>query len=240
MNLYPAIDLKDGQCVRLYKGKFDQMTVYDTDPVARARTFAEMGFSWLHMVDLDGALTGFGVNSNAVINVRAAVNLDIQIGGGIRTMKSVEDWLIAGVSRVILGTIAVKDPDFVKLAAKQFEGRIAVGIDSINGKVATHGWGTTSDLDATELAKRFEGAGVCAIIATDIARDGTKTGINVNLTQNLANAVNIPIIASGGLASIDDIVALKAGIGTKIEGAILGKALYDGLIDAKSCLEAAA
>lgn len=239
MNLYPAIDLKDGQCVRLYKGQFDQMTVYDNDPAARARRFAEMGFPWLHMVDLDGALTGEGVNSKSVIEVRAAIDIKIQIGGGIRSMKAIEDWLAVGVTRVILGTIAVKDPEFVKLAAARFPNQVAVGIDSIEGKVATHGWGTTSDLGATELAKRFEGAGVCAIIATDIARDGTKTGVNVKLTQDLANAVNIPIIASGGLASVDDIIALKAGIGTKIEGAILGKALYDGLIDASEALEAA-
>lgn len=239
MNLYPAIDLKDGQCVRLYKGQFDQMTVYDNNPTGRARSFAAMGFSWLHMVDLDGALAGKGVNTKSVMEVRAAIDIKIQIGGGIRNMDAIENWLAAGVTRVILGTIAVKDSEFVKLAAKRFPNQIAVGIDSIGGMVATHGWGTTSDLGATELAKRFEGAGVCAIIATDIARDGTKTGVNVKLTQDLANAVNIPIIASGGLASVDDIIALKNGTGTKIEGAILGKALYDGLIDADFALRAA-
>lgn len=239
MNLYPAIDLKNGQCVRLFKGQFDKVTVYDDNPVNRAKSFSDMGFKWLHMVDLDGALAGQGVNSQVVKNVRAAIDVPIQLGGGIRTMKAIEDWLEAGVTRVILGTIAVKDPEFVKTAARAFPNQVAVGIDALDGIVAVEGWAQTTDLGAVELAKKFEGAGVCAIIATDIARDGTKTGINVEFTQNLANSVSIPIIASGGLASVQDIIDLKAGTGTKVEGAILGKALYDGLINPKEAIEAA-
>lgn len=239
IELFPAIDLKDGKAVRLFKGRFDEVTIYDDVPQNRAQSFAQMGFKWLHIVDLDGALKGHGVNDIAVKNIRASTDLPIQLGGGIRNLDAIEKWLSIGVTRVILGTIAAKDPAFVEKAAKLFPNQIAVGIDAINNKVATEGWATTTDMDASELAKRFEGVGVCAIIATDIGRDGTKTGINVEFTQNLANSVSIPIIASGGLKGVEDIRAIKASSGTPIYGAILGKALYDGLIDAKSALEAA-
>lgn len=239
INLYPAIDMKDGKAVRLFKGRFDEITVYDDNPVNRAKSFAEMGFKYLHMVDLDGALAGKSINIEVVKNVRKAIDIPIQLGGGIRTIETIENWLSSGVTRVILGTIAAKNPDFVKEAAIKFPNKIAVGIDAINEFVAVEGWAETTDIPATELAKRFEGAGVAAIIATDIARDGTKTGINVEFTQKMANAVSIPIIASGGLKSVDDIHAIRASIGTPIEGAILGKALYDGLINAHDALEAA-
>ena len=239
IELFPAIDLKDGKAVRLFKGRFDQVTVYDDNPQNRAQRFAQMGFRWLHIVDLDGALQGRGVNNEAVKNIRARVDLPIQLGGGIRNIDAIENWLSLGVTRVILGTIAAKDPKFVEKAAKLFPNQIAVGIDAINGKVATEGWATATNLDARELAKRFEGVGVCAIIATDIGRDGTKTGINIEFTQSIANTVSIPIIASGGLKGVEDLKAIKASKGTAIHGAILGKALYDGLIDAESALEAA-
>lgn len=239
INLYPAIDLKDGKAVRLFKGRFDEMTIYDDNPVNRAKSFADMGFGWLHMVDLDGALMGKSINIEVVKNVRKTIELPIQLGGGIRDLNTIENWLSIGVTRVILGTIAVKNPDFVKEAAKKFPNQIAVGIDALGGMVAVEGWVEATDIEASELAKRFEGAGVTAIIATDIARDGTKTGINVEFTQEIANAVSIPIIASGGLKSVEDIYAIRASIGTPIEGAILGKALYDGLIDAKTALDAA-
>lgn len=239
IELFPAIDLKDGKAVRLFKGRFDEMTVYDDVPQNRAQSFAQMGFRWLHIVDLDGALKGHGVNNEAVKNIRRSVDLPIQLGGGIRNIEAIENWLSLGVTRVILGTIAAKNPTFVEEAAKLFPNQIAVGIDAIDNMVATEGWATTTDMDARELAKRFEGVGVCAIIATDIGRDGTKTGINIEFTQRLADAVSIPIIASGGLKGVEDIEAIKASKGSPIKGAILGKALYDGLIDAKSALEAA-
>lgn len=239
INLYPAIDMKDGKAVRLFKGRFDEITIYDDNPVNRAKSFADMGFKYLHMVDLDGALAGKSVNIEVVKNVRKAIDIPIQLGGGIRTIETIENWLSIGVTRVILGTIAAKNPDFVKEAAIKFPNQIAVGIDAINEFVAVEGWAETTDIAATELAKRFEGAGVAAIIATDIARDGTKTGINVEFTQKMANAVSIPIIASGGLKSVEDIHAIRASQGTPIEGAILGKALYDGLINAAEALEAA-
>lgn len=239
INLYPAIDMKDGKAVRLFKGRFDEITIYDDNPVNRAKSFAEMGFKYLHMVDLDGALAGKSVNIEVVKNVRKAIDIPIQLGGGIRTIETIENWLSSGVTRVILGTIAAKNPDFVKEAAIKFPNQIAVGIDAINEFVAVEGWAETTDIPATELAKRFEGAGVAAIIATDIARDGTKTGINVEFTQKMANAVSIPIIASGGLKSVEDIHAIHESQGTPIEGAILGKALYDGLINANEALEAA-
>ncbi len=239
INLYPAIDMKDGKAVRLFKGRFDEITIYDDNPVNRAKSFADMGFKYLHMVDLDGALAGKSINVEVVKNVRKAIDIPIQLGGGIRTIETIENWLSIGVTRVILGTIAAKNPDFVKEAAIKFPNQIAVGIDAINEFVAVEGWAETTDIAATELAKRFEGAGVAAIIATDIARDGTKTGINVEFTQKMANAVSIPIIASGGLKSVEDIHAIHKSIGTPIEGAILGKALYDGLINANEALEAA-
>ena len=244
MILYPAIDLKGGKAVRLFKGRFDEMTVYDDNPVNRAQSFADFGFEYLHCVDLDGALAGKSVNVEVIKNIRAAINLPIQLGGGIRTLETIEQWLDAGVTRVILGTIAAKNPEFVKEAAKQFPSHIAVGIDAIDGKVAVEGWAEATDIDANELAKRFEGVGVSAIIATDINRDGTKTGINLEFTQNMANCVSISVIASGGLRGLEDIKAIKSSANTPqntpIQGAILGKALYDGLIDPKQVLEYAA
>ncbi len=239
LKLYPAIDLKDNKAVRLYKGRFDAITVYDDNPANRAKTFEDAGFEFLHIVDLDGALAGKSVNSQSVENIAKTVKIPMQLGGGIRTLETIEHWLSIGVSRLILGTIAAKNPDFVTEAARKFAGHIAVGIDAINGMVAIEGWAETTDLSAIELAKRFEGVGVSAIIATDISRDGTKTGINVEFTQSIADCVSIPVIASGGLASVEDIKSIRALIGTPIHGAILGKALYDGLIDPKEALELA-
>lgn len=239
MILYPAIDLKDGQAVRLYKGDFNQMTVFDTDPAARAKSFQSMGFTYLHVVDLDGALRGAGANREAVKAIRAATDIPMQLGGGIRDLASIEATLEMGVARVILGTIAARNPAFVTQAAHAFPGQIAVGIDAIDGMVAVEGWVETTDLSALDLAKQFEGVGVAALIVTDVGRDGTKTGINIEFTAAIANAVSIPVIASGGLAGIGDISSLKAERGTPIAGAILGRALYDGLIDPAQALSAA-
>jgi phosphoribosylformimino-5-aminoimidazole carboxamide ribotide isomerase len=231
MILYPAIDLKDGQAVRLFKGNFAQMTVFDTDPSARAASFEAMGFHYLHVVDLDGALKGAGANRDAVRAIRAKTSIPMQLGGGIRDLASIEATLDMGVNRVILGTIAARNPDFVKEAARAFPGQVVVGIDAIGGMVAVEGWVETTDLAALDLARVFEDAGVAALIVTDVGRDGTKTGINIDFTCEIANAVTIPVIASGGLAGVGDIVALKARTGTPVAGAILGRALYDGLID---------
>ncbi|MEN9856513.1 MAG: hypothetical protein RL186_933 [Pseudomonadota bacterium] len=239
MILYPAIDLKDGQAVRLFKGDFARMTVFDTDPTARAVRFADMGFTYLHIVDLDGALQGAGANRMAIESIVAATRLPVQVGGGIRDLAGLEATLRLGVTRVILGTIAVRNPDFVREAARLFPNQIAIGIDAKDGMVAVEGWVETTDMQAVDLARRFEDAGVATLIVTDIARDGTKTGININFTCALANAVTIPVIASGGLAGIGDIQALKAHTGTPIAGAILGRALYDGLIDPQDALRAA-
>lgn len=236
MILYPAIDLKDGQAVRLVKGDFAALTVFDTDPAARAASFAATGFQWLHVVDLDGALKGAGANGPAVRAIRAATGLPMQLGGGIRDRAAIEAWLEAGVTRVILGTIAARNPDFVREAARAYPGCVAVGIDAVDGKVAVEGWVETTDIDAVELAARFQDAGVAAIIATDVGRDGTKTGINVDFTGAMADAVAVPVIASGGLKDATDITALKARPGTPIHGAILGRALYDGLIDPAEAL----
>jgi phosphoribosylformimino-5-aminoimidazole carboxamide ribotide isomerase len=236
MILYPAIDLKDGQAVRLYKGDFAQMTVFDTDPAARAASFEAMGFSYLHVVDLDGALKGAGANQDAVRSIVARTNLPVQLGGGIRNLAAIEATLAMGVTRVILGTIAAKNPAFVKDAARSFPGQVAVGIDAIGGMVAVEGWVETTDLTALDLARVFEDAGVAALIVTDVGRDGTKTGINIDFTGEIADAVTIPVIASGGLAGVGDIIALKARSGTPVNGAILGRALYDGLIDTVEAL----
>lgn len=240
MILYPAIDLKDGQAVRLVRGDFAALTVFDTDPAARAARFAADGFAWLHVVDLDGALKGAGGNAAAVRAIRAATGLPMQLGGGIRNRAAIELWLEAGVTRVILGTIAARDPQFVREAARAYPGAVAVGIDAIGGKVAVEGWVETTDIDAVELAARFEDAGVAAIIATDVGRDGTKTGINVDFTGAMADAVAVPVIASGGLRDTADITALRARTGTPVAGAILGRALYDGLIDPTEALRLAA
>ena len=239
-SLYPAIDLKGGQVVRLKRGEMDQATIYADDPAAQARRFIEAGFSWVHMVDLDGAFAGKPANAAAVRAIIAAVpGAKLQLGGGIRSMDTAEAWLAAGVSRIILGSAAVKDPDFARTACRAFPGRVALGIDARDGMVATEGWAETSDVSATDLARRFEDAGAAAVIYTDIARDGMLSGVNVAATAALARAVRLPVIASGGVAGVEDITALRdAAAG--IEGVILGRALYDGRIEPKLALAAAA
>jgi phosphoribosylformimino-5-aminoimidazole carboxamide ribotide isomerase len=239
MKLYPAIDLKDGVCVRLLRGEMTSATSFNDDPANQAMRFAAMGFEALHVVDLNGAFAGHSVNQNAVSSILDIIQAPVQLGGGIRDMEGVERWLGAGIARVILGTAAVRNPAFVKEAAKAFPDKVAVGIDAREGLVAVQGWAETTDMHAVELAKAFEGCGVGAIIVTDIARDGLKTGVNVALTGELADAVSIPIIASGGLKNVDDITALKNRAGKPIAGAILGRALYDGDIDAAAALLAA-
>jgi phosphoribosylformimino-5-aminoimidazole carboxamide ribotide isomerase len=236
MILFPAIDLKDGQAVRLKLGDMAQATVFNTDPAAQARTFETQGFEYLHVVDLDGAFAGESRNGEAVEGILRTVKMPVQLGGGIRTLAHIEAWLAKGLSRVILGTVALRDPQLVKTAAKRFPGKIAVGIDARGGKVAVEGWAETSELDAVELARRFEGAGVAAIIYTDIDRDGVLAGINWSGTLALARAVTIPVIASGGLASMDDIERLARPECQILEGAISGRALYDGRIDSREAL----
>jgi len=237
--LYPAIDLKDGNCVRLIRGEMDRATTFNTDPGAQAAAFAEMGFTHLHVVDLNGAFEGKSANIDAVKSILASTDAPVQLGGGIRTRADIDRWLEAGIDRVILGTAALHDPDLVKEAARALPGKIVVGIDAKDGMVAVEGWAETSNMKATDLASAFEGCGVAAIIATDIGRDGMKTGVNVEFTQDLANTVTIPIIASGGLASVADITALRAASGTPITGSILGRALYDGGINAAEAFAAA-
>ena len=234
--LFPAIDLKDGQCVRLRLGEMDSATVYNDDPGAQAKAFEDAGFEWLHVVDLNGAFAGESVNGAAVEKILAATRNPVQLGGGIRTLAHIEAWLEKGLARVILGTVAVRDPDLVKEACRLFPGRIAVGIDAKGGKVAVEGWAEASSLGVVELARKFEGAGVAAIIYTDIDRDGVLTGINWESTIDLANAVSIPVIASGGLASIADIVRMTMPDAARLEGAISGRALYDGRIDPAEAL----
>ncbi|EXL06620.1 1-(5-phosphoribosyl)-5-[(5-phosphoribosylamino)methylideneamino]imidazole-4-carboxamide isomerase [Aquamicrobium defluvii] len=236
MILFPAIDLKDGQCVRLKLGDMEQATVYSDDPAAQARAFEEQGFEWLHVVDLNGAFEGQSVNGTAVEAILKATKNPVQLGGGIRSMAHIESWLDKGLARVILGTVAVRDPELVREACKAFPGRIAVGIDARGGKVAVEGWAEASELGVVELAKKFEGAGVAAIIYTDIDRDGVLAGINWNSTIDLAEAVSIPVIASGGLASIADIVRITMPDAARLEGAISGRALYDGRIDPAEAL----
>lgn len=229
MILYPAIDLKDGNCVRLLRGEMEAATVFGTDPAAQARAFQDAGAEWLHLVDLNGAFAGRPVNGAAVEAILAAIDIPAQLGGGIRDMATIEGWLDKGLSRVILGTVAVENPDLVRQAAAAFPGRIAVGIDARGGRVATRGWATETEVMATDLARRFEDAGVAAIIYTDIDRDGAMQGPNIAATEALARAVRIPVIASGGVSSLDDLRALA---GTQvIAGAISGRALYDGAID---------
>ena len=240
MILYPAIDLKGGQCVRLKRGDMDQATVYNPDPAAQARAFAAAGFRWIHVVDLDGAFSGSPKNAAAVSAILAAVDLPVQLGGGIRDLKTVEAWLSRGLERVILGTAAVKNLDLVREAAAKFQGRVAVGIDARDGFVAVEGWAEVSSLPARDLAERFRDAGVAAVIFTDIGRDGMLAGVNVGATADLARGLGIPVIASGGLASVEDIRALKAREADGIAGAILGRALYDGRVDAGQALKAAA
>jgi phosphoribosylformimino-5-aminoimidazole carboxamide ribotide isomerase len=234
--LYPAIDLKDGQCVRLLRGEMDQATVFSDSPGDQARAFREAGFTHLHVVDLNGAFEGKAVNRDAVEAILKATDAPVQLGGGIRTRAQIDAWLEAGISRVILGTAALRDPELVKAAARALPGQVVVGIDAKDGMVAVEGWAETSDMKATELAKAFEGCGVAAIVATDIGRDGLKTGVNVPFTAELANTVSLPLIASGGVASVDDIRALIAA-DAPIAGSILGRALYDGDIVAAEALE---
>jgi phosphoribosylformimino-5-aminoimidazole carboxamide ribotide isomerase len=234
--LFPAIDLKDGQCVRLKLGDMATATVYNEDPAAQARAFEAQGFEWLHVVDLNGAFKGESVNGAAVDAILKATKNPVQLGGGIRTLAQIETWLERGLARVILGTVAVRDPELVKQACKAFPGKVAVGIDAKGGKVAVEGWAEASSLGVVELARKFEGAGVAAIIYTDIDRDGVLAGINWESTIALADAVSIPVIASGGLASIADIVRMTMPDARKLEGAISGRALYDGRIDPAQAL----
>lgn len=236
MILFPAIDLKDGSCVRLIKGDMAAATVFNTDPASQAKTFEEQGFEWLHLVDLNGAFEGFSANGAVVEKILEAISLPVQLGGGIRDLAGIEQWLERGIRRVILGTVAVKNPDLVKEACRKFPGQIAVGIDAKGGRVAVEGWAETSDLTAVELAKKFEDCGVAAIIYTDIDRDGILTGLNIDSTLELAASTRIPVIASGGLASIKDIERLLEADAAHLEGAISGRALYDGRLDPAAAL----
>ena len=240
MILYPAIDLKDGQCVRVLHGDLSTATVFKTEPAAQARTFVEAGFHWIHVVDLNGAVQGKAINAPGVEAILAAVSVPVQLGGGIRTLADIERWVDAGVSRIILGTVAVKDPKIVLDAAKRWPEQIAVSVDVRAGKVAVEGWTADSDLDAITVARRFEDAGVAALIVTDIDRDGTVMGFNVEAFGAMADAVSIPVIAAGGLASVDDIVKLKARKGVPVAGAVLGRALYNGAINPAEALGIAA
>ncbi|SDR24297.1 1-(5-phosphoribosyl)-5-[(5-phosphoribosylamino)methylideneamino]imidazole-4-carboxamide isomerase [Pseudovibrio sp. Tun.PSC04-5.I4] len=236
MIIFPAIDLKDGQCVRLKLGDMEQATVFNDDPGAQAKAFQDQGFEWLHVVDLDGAFAGMSKNGEAVDAILASTSNPVQLGGGIRTMEHIDNWLAKGVARVILGTVALRDPDLVKAACKKYPDRIAVGIDAKGGKVAVEGWAETSELTVIDLAKQFEDAGVAAVIYTDIDRDGVLKGLNIPSTLELANAVAIPVIASGGLADIKDIERLIEPDCDILEGAISGRALYDGRLDPDEAL----
>tara|TARA_R110000868_G_scaffold11751_13_gene57348 strand:- start:9278 stop:10003 length:726 start_codon:yes stop_codon:yes gene_type:complete len=236
MILFPAIDLKDGACVRLVRGEMDQATTFNDNPGAQARDFAEAGFDWIHIVDLNGAFAGAPVNSDAVAAIVGAVDLPVQLGGGIRDMATIEHWLGAGVQRVILGTAAIKDPDLVRAACDRFPGRIVVGIDARGGRVAVEGWAETSDVRALDLAMRFENDGVAAIVYTDIDRDGAMQGVNVEATVDLAFALTTPVIASGGVRGMADLRELKAREDAGIEGVISGRAIYDGRLDAAEAL----
>ena len=236
MILYPAIDLKDGQCVRLLKGEMDKATVFNDSPANQARAFQAAGCEWIHLVDLNGAFAGAPVNAVAVEAILAVIDVPAQLGGGIRDMATIEAWLDKGLARVILGTVAVEEPELVREAARAFPGKVAVGIDARNGRVATKGWAEETDVMVTDLAKSFEDAGVAAIIYTDINRDGAMQGPNIEATEALARAVDIPVIASGGVASLADLQALRdTGV---ISGAISGRALYDGAIDLAEALAA--
>lgn len=239
MILYPAIDLKGGRCVRLVRGEMSRATVFNDDPAAQARSFAAAGCRWLHIVDLDGAFAGKPVNRASVETILAAIDVPVQLGGGIRDLATVEAWLGKGVQRAILGTAALTKPELVKDACRLFPGRIAVGIDARGGQVAVEGWAKTATVTALELAQRFEDAGVAAIIFTDIDRDGTMEGANIEKTAELARRLKTPLIASGGISSLDDLRALKVHERDGIAGAILGRALYDGRIDLKAALDVA-
>jgi phosphoribosylformimino-5-aminoimidazole carboxamide ribotide isomerase len=234
--LYPAIDLKEGSCVRLLRGEMSAATVFNEDPAAQAKSFADAGCRWLHLVDLDGAFAGKPMNAGSVQAILKAVRVPAQLGGGIRDLATIEAWLGKGIARVILGTAALTNPDLVKEACRKFPGKVAVGIDARGGKVAVEGWAKTSEMTALDLARRVEDAGAAAIIFTDIDRDGALAGVNVAATAALARALKTPVIASGGVAAIDDIAALKAHESDGIAGAILGRALYDGRVDLKAAL----
>ena len=236
MILFPAIDLKNGRCVRLEQGDMARATVFNLDPAAQAKSFAAQGFEYLHVVDLDGAFAGKSMNAQAIEAMLKAVTLPLQLGGGIRDLKIVEAWLAKGVARVIIGTAAVRDPAMVKTAAKAFAGRVAVGLDARDGWVSVEGWAQTSQLTVLEIARRFEDAGVAAIIFTDIARDGLLKGLNLDVTIELADKISIPVIASGGLASIEDVEAMLSPRAKKLAGAIAGRALYDGRLDTAKAL----
>ena len=240
MIIFPAIDLKDGQCVRLKRGLMEEATIFNADPAAQAQSFADQGFRWLHCVDLNGAFEGRSVNAEAIRAIRAAISLPIQLGGGIRDRAGVETWLDAGITRVILGTAALTNPAFVKEVARAYPSRIVVGADAKNGKVATEGWAEVSDLTPVELGKRFEDAGVAALLFTDIDGDGLLKGVNVKATAELAKALSIPVIASGGVGSLADIEVLVAAREPNIEGVVVGRALYDGRIDPAAALAVAA
>ncbi len=237
MILYPAIDLKDGQAVRLLRGEMETATVFNDDPADQACTFEAAGFAWLHLVDLNGAFEGRPVNRGAVEAILAAVAIPAQLGGGIRDMATISAWLEAGVARVILGTVAVKNPELVRAACREFPGQIALGIDARGGRVAVEGWAEVSEIEALDLARRFADAGAAAIVYTDIARDGVLQGVNVEATAELARATEVPVIASGGVADLADIEALMAAASDGIQGAIIGRALYDGRIDAAAALD---
>ena len=237
MILYPAIDLKDGQAVRLLRGEMDKATVFNDDPAAQARAFVEAGCDWLHLVDLNGAFAGEPVNAAPVEAILKECDVPAQLGGGIRDMATIETWIDKGLARVILGTVAVENPDLVRQAAREFPGKVAVGIDARNGMVATKGWAEETNVQVTDLARSFEDAGVAAIIYTDINRDGAMQGPNIDATAALARAVAIPVIASGGVSSVADLIALR-DCGAALDGAISGRALYDGAIDLKEALAA--
>ena len=237
MILFPAIDLKNGEAVRLQQGDMARATVFHRDPAEQARTFAAQGFEYLHIVDLDGAFAGKPINAAAVERILTAVRIPVQLGGGIRDHATIEGWLGKGVTRVIIGTAAVRDPALVKVAAKRFPGRVAVGLDARDGKVAVEGWAEASELSALDIAQRVEDAGVAALVYTDIARDGMLEGLNIDATIALADAVSIPVVASGGLASLDDIRALLHPRAKKLAGAIAGRALYDGRLEAGAALK---
>lgn len=236
MQIYPAIDLKDGRCVRLLRGAMEQATVFNDDPGAQAAAFAAAGFTRLHVVDLNGAVEGRAVNAAAVASILASTSVPVQLGGGIRDAAAVERWLDAGIARVILGTLALREPDLVRALCGRHPGRIAVGIDARDGRVAVEGWTEQSDMPAVDLARRFEDAGAAAIIYTDIERDGAMQGPNVAATAALAEAIETPVIASGGVSSLDDIRALQAASASGIEGVIVGRALYDGALDTAAAL----
>lgn len=235
MILYPAIDLKDGNCVRLLKGDMNKETIFNNKPEEQAKSFEESGCEWIHLVDLNGAFEGVPVNSNVIQNILKTIKIPAQLGGGIRNMKSIEHWIDHGLSRIILGTVAITDPDLVKLAAKEFPGKIAVGIDAKDGFVATDGWAKTTAVTALDLVKELENIGVCAIIYTDIDRDGAMNGPNISQTENIANSVSIPVIASGGISSMADLKDLKS-CNAALNGVISGRAIYEKVIDIKGAI----